>query len=70
MTDLTLGSLLEEGYAFKYGNGYWANDSHMETSQGLSVTVEEAPIKRVVLDAIGADNKKSRRPWHMVRRER
>ena len=58
VTDLTLGSLLEEGYAFKYGNGYWANDSHMETSQGLSVTVEEAPIKRVVLDAIGADNKK------------
>ena len=57
-TDLTLGSLLEEGYGFKYGNGYWANDSHMETSQGLSVTVEEAPIKRVVLDAIGADNKK------------
>ena len=58
VTDLTLGSLLEEGYGFKYGNGYWANDSHMETSQGLSVTVEEAPIKRVVLDAIGADNKK------------
>lgn len=56
--DLTLGDLLEEGYAFKYGNGCWANDSHMETSQGLSVTVEEAPIKRVVLDAIGADNKK------------
>ena len=58
VTDLTLGGLLEEGYAFKYENGYWANDSHMETSQGLSVTVEEAPIKRVVLDAIGADNKK------------
>ena len=58
VTDLTLGGLLEEGYAFKYENGYWANDSHMETSQGLSVTVEEAPIKRVVLDAIVADNKK------------
>ena len=58
VTDLTLGSLLEEGYGFKHENGIWANDSHMETSQGLSVTVEEAPIKRVVLDAIGADNKK------------
>ena len=33
------------------------NDSHVQTSDGLSVTVEEAPIKSVVLDAIGADNK-------------
>ena len=57
VTDLTLGSLLEEGYAFKYGNGYWADDSHKETISGLKVTVEEAPIKSVVLDAIGADKK-------------
>ena len=57
MTDLTLGSLLEEGYAFKYENGYWADDSHKETISGLKVTVEEAPIKSVVLDAIGADKK-------------
>ena len=55
--NLTLGDLLEEGYAFQYENGYWANDSHVQTSDGLSVTVEEAPIKRVVFDAIGADNK-------------
>ena len=57
VTDLTLGSLLEEGYAFKYENGYWADDSHKETISGLKVTVEEAPIKSVVLDAIGADKK-------------
>ncbi|MBD9003322.1 MAG: hypothetical protein EGR21_02755, partial [Faecalibacterium prausnitzii] len=31
VTDLTLGDLLEEGYAFKYENGYWADDSHKET---------------------------------------
>ena len=55
---LTLGDLLEEGYAFKYENGYWADDSHVQTSDGMSVTVEEAPIRRVVLDAIGADKKK------------
>ena len=55
--DLTLGDLLEEGYAFKYENGSWADDSHKETISGLKVTVEEAPIKSVVLDAIGADKK-------------
>ena len=54
---LTLGDLLEEGYAFKYENGSWADDSHKETISGLKVTVEEAPIKSVVLDAIGADKK-------------
>ena len=57
VTDLTLGGLLEEGYAFKYGNGYWANDSYLQTTEGSFVTVEEAPIKSVVLDAIGADKK-------------
>ena len=57
VTDLTLGDLLEEGYAFKYGNGYWANDSYLQTTEGSFVTVEEAPIKSVVLDAIGADKK-------------
>ena len=57
VTDLTLGDLLEEGYAFKYENGHWADDSHKETISGLKVTVEEAPIKSVVLDAIGADKK-------------
>lgn len=57
-TNLTLGDLLEEGYGFKHENGIWADDSHKETISGLKVTVEEAPIKRVVLDAIGADNKK------------
>ena len=55
--NLTLGDLLEEGYAFKYENDTWVNDSHVQTSDELSVTVEEAPIKRVVLDAIGADKK-------------
>lgn len=57
VTDLTLGDLLEEGYGFKHENGIWADDSHKETISGLKVTVEEAPIKSVVLDAIGADNK-------------
>lgn len=57
VTDLTLGSLLEEGYAFKYETGYWADDSHKETISGHKVTVEKAPIKSVVLDAIGADKK-------------
>ena len=57
VTDLTLGSLLEEGYGFKHGNGTWAKDSDEETISGVYVTVEEAPIKRVVLDAIGADKK-------------
>ena len=57
VTDLTLGSLLEEGYGFKHENGIWADDSHKETISGLKVTVEEAPIKSVVLDAIGADKK-------------
>ena len=37
VTDLTLGSLLEEGYAFKYGNGYWANDSYLQTTEGSFV---------------------------------
>lgn len=55
--DLTLGDLLEEGYGFKHENGTWADDSHKETISGLKVTVEEAPIKSVVLDAIGADKK-------------
>lgn len=54
-TNLTLGDLLEEGYGFKHENGIWADDSHKETISGLKVTVEEAPIKSVVLDAIGAD---------------
>ena len=53
--NLTLGDLLEEGYGFKHENGIWADDSHKETISGLKVTVEEAPIKSVVLDAIGAD---------------
>ena len=56
-TNLTLGDLLEEGYGFKHGNGTWAKDSDEETISGVYVTVEEAPIKRVVLDAIGADKK-------------
>lgn len=54
-TNLTLGDLLEEGYGFKHENGIWADDSHKETISGLKVTVEKAPIKSVVLDAIGAD---------------
>ena len=56
-TNLTLGDLLEEGYGFKHENGIWADDSHKKTISGLKVTVEEAPIKSVVLDAIGADEK-------------
>lgn len=56
-TDLTLGDLLEEGYAFKYENGYWADDSHKETISGLDVTVEKAPIQSVEVYAKDKKNK-------------
>lgn len=55
--DLTLGDLLEEGYAFQYENGYWANDSHLQTSDGLSVTVRKAPIQSVAVYAKDKNNK-------------
>ena len=54
--DLTLGSLLEEGYAFKYGNGYWANDSYLQTTGGSFVTVEKAPIQSVNVYAKDKNN--------------
>lgn len=57
VTDLTLGSLLEEGYAFKYGNGYWANDSYLQTTEGSFVTVEKAPIQSVNVYAKDKNNK-------------
>ena len=57
VTDLTLGDLLEEGYAFQYANGYWANDSHLQTSDGLSVTVRKAPIQSVEIYAKDKNNK-------------
>jgi len=56
VTDLTLGSLLEEGYAFKYGNGYWANDSYFQTTEGSFVTVEKAPIQSVNVYAKDKNN--------------
>ena len=56
MTDLTLGDLLEAGYAFKYENGSWANDSHLRTSDGLKVTVEKAPIQSVEIYAKDKNN--------------
>ena len=56
VTDLTLGSLLEEGYAFKYGNGYWANDSYLQTTEGPFVTVEKAPIQSVNVYAKDKNN--------------
>ncbi len=56
VTDLTLGDLLEEGYAFKYGNGYWANDSYLQTTEGSSVTVEKAPIQSVNVYAKDKNN--------------
>ena len=55
---LTLGDLLEEGYAFKYGNGYWANDSYLQTTGGSSVTVEKAPIQSVNVYAKDKNNQK------------
>lgn len=58
VTDLTLGSLLEEGYAFKYGNDYWANDSYLQTTEGSSVTVEKAPIQSVNVYAKDKNNQK------------
>ena len=57
VTDLTLGNLLEEGYAFQYENGSWANDSHLQTSVGLSVTVRKAPIQSVEIYAKDKNNK-------------
>lgn len=54
---LTLGGLLEEGYAFKYGNGYWANDSYLQTTEGAFVTVEKAPIQSVNVYAKDKNNK-------------
>ena len=56
VTDLTLGDLLEEGYAFKYGNGYWANDSCLQTTEGAFVTVEKAPIQSVNVYAKDKNN--------------
>lgn len=58
VTDLTLGSLLEEGYAFKYGNGYWANDSYLQTTEGSFVTVEKAPVQSVNMYAKDKNNQK------------
>lgn len=55
-TNLTLGDLLEEGYAFKYENDTWVNDSHVQTSDGLSVTVEKAPIQSVAVFAKDKNN--------------
>ena len=56
--DLTLGDLLEEGYAFKYGNSYWANDSYLQTTEGSFVTVEKAPIQSVNVYAKDKNNQK------------
>ncbi len=56
VTDLTLGSLLEEGYGFKHGNGYWANDSYLQTTEGSFVTVEKAPIQSVNVYAKDKNN--------------
>lgn len=58
VTNLTLGDLLEEGYAFKYGNGYWANDSYLQTTEGSFVTVEKAPIQSVNVYAKDKNNQK------------
>lgn len=60
--DLTLGDLLEEGYAFKYGNGYWANDSYLQTTEGSFVTVEKAPIQSVAVFAKDKNNKEVSTP--------
>ena len=54
---LTLGDLLEAGDAFKYENNTWANDSHLQTSVGLYVTVEKAPIQSVAVSAKDKNNK-------------
>ena len=54
---LTLGDLLEEGYAFQYETGYWANDSHKETISRLSVTVRKAPIQSVAVYAKDKNHK-------------
>lgn len=53
---LTLGDLLEEGYAFKYENDTWVNDSHVQTTEGSFVTVEKAPIQSVNVYAKDKNN--------------
>ena len=58
VTDLTLGDLLEEGYAFQYGNGSWANDCYLQTTEGSFVTVEKAPIQSVNVYAKDKNNQK------------
>ena len=50
-TNRTLGDLLEEGYAFRYENGYWADDYGVQTASPSSVTVEKAPIQSVAVFA-------------------
>lgn len=60
--NLTLGDLLEEGYAFKYKNSYWADDSHAQTSDELSVTVEKAPIQSVAVFAKDKNNQEVSTP--------
>ena len=52
---LTLDGLLEEGYAFKSSS---ENKWYFGVEKAITnVTVQPAPIKSVVLDAIGADKK-------------
>ena len=50
---LTLGDLPEEGYSFKYDNGNWMNNGWGK--EASSVSVLEAPITRVWLNAENAD---------------
>ena len=54
-TVLTVADLLEEGYAFKSSS---ENKWYFGVEKAITnVTVQPAPIKSVVLDAIGADKK-------------
>lgn len=57
-TVLTVADLLEEGYAFKSSSSSSENKWYFGVENAITnVTVQPAPIKSVVLDAIGADKK-------------
>ena len=50
---LTIGDLLEMGYAFKYENGNWMSNDRV--TEGSSIAVHLAPIASVTLRAKDAD---------------
>ena len=53
---LTVGDLLEKGYAFKFANGNWMSND--QVTEETSITIQPAPIATVTLkakDAVGEE---------------